>query len=115
MSAAEFHGALDAMFGDKSAALLQVLRFYGLSDDGRRRELFGCDHRALRRTLDALKLALEIALGPGGEFAGCTRAIWHPWHGKTSEALSLRPSAMRNENGRKRTGPALHPHGPANS
>ncbi len=89
MSAQGFHGALDGMFRDNGCALFQVLRFYALSDDERALEVFGCNHRSLRRALEGLRLSLQIALGPGGEFAGCPRAIWHPWHGDGAQTLGV--------------------------
>lgn len=87
MSAAQFHGALDAMFRNEGSALFQVLRFYALSDDERALEVFGCDYRALRRALDGLRLALTLSLGLGG--VGCMRAIWHPWHGDGAQTLGV--------------------------
>lgn len=89
MPSSEFHGAMDALFRDAGGVLWRTLRFYELSDDGRSLEVFGCDHAALRRTLEALRLVLQMALGPGGELAGAGRATWHPWHENPDIAISF--------------------------
>ncbi len=80
MDGREFHRAMDGMFRDAGSSLHQVVRFYAMSDDERSLEVLGCDYRMLQRTLEGIKCALTMALGPGGALAGCERATWHPWH-----------------------------------
>ena len=85
----EWEGAVEARFFLDMPGMVGR-EFHCLSDDGRSLEVFGCDYRTLRRTLDGLKLALDTALGPGGDFAGCGRAMWYPWHAEPLEALGVR-------------------------
>lgn len=85
----EFHARMDGLFKDPTSEVFQTLRFYKLSDDERAMEVFGCNYRAVKRTLEALTLALTMSMGPGGELGAGDRAVWHPWEGSVDKALSL--------------------------
>jgi hypothetical protein len=85
----DFHERMDELIRDPASEAFQTLRFYRLREDERSMEVFGCDQRTLKRTLEALKLALTIAMGPGGELENYQRAVWHPWGARGHKAIGV--------------------------
>jgi hypothetical protein len=52
-------------------------------------EVFGCHHRTLKRTMDALQLVLTMSMGPNGELKDYPRAVWHPLGGRSDKAMGM--------------------------
>lgn len=88
-SALDFHARMEALIRDPDTEAFQTLRFYKMREEERSMEVFGCDHRTLKKTMDALKLALTMSIGPGGELENYQRAVWHPWGANRDKAVGV--------------------------